>query len=75
MSIAHDGSDVDNTTQPEFDAAVEAIARVLVPLSVEERSAVMNAAIDLAIKADRTAAAMAALDKALAVRDDTAGKE
>jgi hypothetical protein len=62
-------------TQAEFNAAVEALALVLVPLSVAERSAVMNAAIDLAIRADRAAAAQAALAEALAVRDAPAGKE
>ena len=45
----------EHISQPEFNAAVEDLARVLVPLSVAERSAVVNAALDLAVRADREA--------------------
>jgi hypothetical protein len=62
-------------TLPEFNAAVEAIARVLVTLAADDRPGAMSAAIDLAVRIDRAAAAQAALAKALAVRDDSAGNE
>jgi len=62
-------------TQAEFNDAVEAIARVLVTLAADDRPGAMSAAITAAAKADRAAVAMAALDKALAVRDAPAGRE